>query len=70
MKKISLLLILITQISIAQVKIGEYFSNKKGEKIKLKILDDQNYEMIFLYGKYQQDGSSIKLSQPEGFKRY
>ena len=65
MKKISLLLILITQISIAQVKIGEYFSNKKGEKIKLKILDDQNYEMIFLYGKYQQDGSSIKLSQPE-----
>lgn len=63
MKKISLLLILIAQAAISQVKTGDYVSNRKGEKTKLRILDDKNYEVVFLYGEYQQNGNSVKFSQ-------
>ena len=65
MKKIPLFIILFTQVLVAQIKAGEYFSNKNGEKIKLKILDDKTYELVFLYGKYEQNGSSLALSQPD-----
>lgn len=63
MKKISLLLILIAQVAISQVKTGDYISNRKGEKTKLRILDEKNYELVFLYGEYQQNGNSVKFSQ-------
>jgi len=40
---------------------GVYKSNVKGQKIMLKVLEDNKYEMTFLYGKYSIENDTINF---------
>lgn len=71
MKKLSFLFFLFTiAIGNAQTPIlepGIYKSTAKGQKIKLKILEDNQFEMAVLFGKYtvQNDTITFKNSESE-----
>jgi len=53
-------------VSIAQTKgieKGTYLSTNKGEKIKLNLLDDNKYELVFYTGDYEIKGDSLVFSK-------
>ncbi len=52
--------------SFAQTKSiekGTYLSANKGQKIKLNLLDDNKYELVFYSGDYEIKGDSLLFSQ-------
>ncbi|GAA6768609.1 hypothetical protein AAFH68_45650 [Flavobacterium sp. CGRL1] len=54
--------------SFAQTKgieKGTYLSTNKGEKIKLNLLDDNKYELVFYTGDYEIKGDSLVFSKKE-----
>jgi hypothetical protein len=55
-------------VSFAQTKgieKGTYLSTNKGEKIKLNLLDDNKYELVFYTGDYEIKGDSLVFSKKE-----
>ena len=49
-------------VSFAQtngLEKGTYLSTKKGEKIKLNLLDDNKYDLVFYSGEYEIKGDSL-----------
>jgi len=66
MKKIATILLpFFSLFAFAQnVKLepGIYKSNVKGQKIKLTVFENENYEMSFLYGKYAVSNDTIHFS--------
>lgn len=53
-------------VSFSQTKTiekGTYISNTKGQKIKLNLLDDNKYELVFYTGEYKVKGDSLLFSQ-------
>ncbi|MEC4004673.1 hypothetical protein OX283_008395 [Flavobacterium sp. SUN052] len=63
MRKIfNLLALLIVTLIYSQKPVleqGVYRSNVKGQKVMLKVGEDNNYEMSFLYGKYTTQNDTI-----------
>ncbi|WP_286965567.1 hypothetical protein [Flavobacterium sp. UBA4854] len=58
-------------ISFAQtngLEKGTYLSTNKGGKIKLNLLDDNKYELVFYSGDYEIKGDSLFLSQKNNEK--
>lgn len=56
----------VTFVSFSQTKgiqKGTYLSANKGEKIKLNLLEDNKYELVFYSGEYQIKGDSLLFSQ-------
>ncbi|RZJ50841.1 MAG: hypothetical protein EOO44_15620 [Flavobacterium sp.] len=52
--------------SFSQTKViekGTYLSTNKGQKIKLNLLDDDKYELVFYTGDYKVKGDSLVFSQ-------
>ncbi|MEP6932183.1 MAG: hypothetical protein ABI850_19325, partial [Flavobacterium sp.] len=45
------------------IEKGTYISTNKGQKIKLNLLDDNNYELVFYSGEYKIQGDSLMFSQ-------
>lgn len=63
-KIISLSFLFVTAFVYSQQPIlepGIYRSNVKGQKIMLKVFEDNNYEMSFLYGKYTVENDVISF---------
>ena len=61
-----LLLFCVTFISFSQTKgiqKGTYLSANKGEKIKLNLLEDNKYELVFYSGDYEIKGDSLLFTQ-------
>ena len=53
-------------VSFSQTKgiqKGTYLSTNKGEKIKLNLLEDNKYELVFYSGEYEIKGDSLLFSQ-------
>lgn len=53
-------------VSFAQtngIEKGTYLSTNKGEKIKLNLLDDNKYELVFYSGEYEIKGDSLVFSK-------
>ncbi|WET04723.1 hypothetical protein [Flavobacterium sp. YJ01] len=42
-----------------EIEKGTYISNNKGQKIKLNLLDDNKYELVFYSGEYAIKGDSL-----------
>ena len=42
---------------------GTYLSTNKGQKIKLNLLEDNKYELVFYYGNYEIVGDSLLFIQ-------
>jgi hypothetical protein len=65
MKKLFTLLLLsfICNFFAQKIKQGNYISNKQGNYMKFKVMPDNTYEMIFLYGKIEENNDTINLSQ-------
>lgn len=52
----------LTSVSFSQTKTiekGTYISTNKGQKIKLNLLDDNKYELVFYSGDYKTKGDSL-----------
>lgn len=45
------------------IEKGTYLSTNKGEKIKLNLLDDNKYELVFYSGEYEIKGDSLVFSK-------
>ncbi|MFB3390323.1 hypothetical protein [Flavobacterium sp. LAR06] len=45
------------------IEKGTYLSTNKGQKIKLNLLDDNKYELVFYSGDYEIKGDSLLFSQ-------
>ncbi len=45
------------------IEKGSYLSTNKGQKIKLNLLDDNKYELVFYSGDYKIKGDSLLFSQ-------
>lgn len=61
-----LLVFCVTFVSFSQTKgiqKGTYLSTNKGEKIKLNLLEDNKYELVFYSGDYEIKGDSLLFSQ-------
>lgn len=55
-----------TVLSFSQTKSiekGTYLSTNKGQKIKLNLLDDNKYELVFYSGDYEVKGDSLLFSK-------
>ncbi|MBF4466661.1 hypothetical protein [Flavobacterium sp. LC2016-12] len=60
------LLFCVTFVSFSQTKgiqKGTYLSANKGEKIKLNLLEDNKYELVFYSGEYEIKGDSLLFTQ-------
>jgi len=56
----------VTFVSFSQTKgiqKGTYLSANKGEKIKLNLLEDNKYELVFYSGEYEIKGDSLLFSK-------
>ena len=52
----------LTSVSFSQTKNiekGSYLSTNKGQKIKLNLLEDNKYELVFYSGNYEIKGDSL-----------
>ena len=61
-----LLLFCVTLVSYSQTKgiqKGTYLSANKGEKIKLNLLENNKYELVFYSGDYEIKGDSLLFTQ-------
>lgn len=61
-----LLLFCVTFVSFSQTKgiqKGTYLSANKGEKIKLNLLENNKYELVFYSGDYEIKGDSLLFTQ-------
>ncbi|MBF4506721.1 hypothetical protein IRZ83_08570 [Flavobacterium sp. JLP] len=61
-----LLFFCVTFMSFSQTKgiqKGTYLSSNKGQKIKLNLLDNNKYELVFYSGDYEIKGDSLSFSQ-------
>lgn len=61
-----LLLLCVTFVSFSQTKgiqKGTYLSANKGEKIKLNLLENNKYELVFYSGDYEIKGDSLLFTQ-------
>ena len=61
-----LLLCCVTFVSFSQTKgiqKGTYLSANKGEKIKLNLLENNKYELVFYSGDYEIKGDSLLFTQ-------
>lgn len=61
-------LICVTVASYSQTKSiekGTYLSTNKGQKIKLNLLENNKYELVFYSGEYEMKGDSLLFKKPE-----
>lgn len=47
------------------IEKGTYLSTNKGQKIKLNLLDNNKYELVFYAGEYEIKGDSLLFKRPE-----
>ncbi|MCD0468295.1 hypothetical protein [Flavobacterium sp. JAS] len=62
----SLMIFCLISVSYSQTKgieKGSYLSTNKGQKIKLNLLEDNKYELVFYSGEYKIKGDSLLFSQ-------
>ena len=68
MKKIFLLiaifLSLIANAQNSEIENGVYIAKNKGQKIKLILSENKNYDLSFMSGKYDVKNDSIILKNP------
>ena len=56
-------LIFVSFSQTKDIEKGSYLSTNKGQKIKLNLLEDNKYELVFYSGDYEIKGDSLLFTQ-------